>query len=199
MKDDDVTLAANLKALEWYEDSADYYASLCVDSPTEREKERLHVLARIAGEGGTILEVGSGPGADADYLDTLGVHVRRTDATAAFVEMQRARGKDVGQLNIITDDFGGPYQGVLALCVLLHIAKDLHDEVLAKVAGSLAPGGAFLVSVRASQGGDGRDIVWWHRDDFVERLERAGLRVEWEDFHVDTGDDEWLSFVAVKD
>jgi hypothetical protein len=88
---------------------------------------------------------------------------------------------------------------VLALCVLLHIAKDLHDEVLAKVAGSLAPGGAFLVSVRASQGGDSRDIVWWHRDDFVERLERAGLRVEWEDFHVDTGDDEWHSFVAVKD
>ena len=193
-----MTLAANLKALQWYENEADYYASLCggISSAAGRPLRR---LTEIVGEGGTVFEFGSGPGVEADYLESLGVDVVRTDATAAFVEMQRARGKDAEQLNVITDDLGGPYQGVLSLCVLLHISVELTDQVLAKVAGALAPGGAYLVSVRANAG-RGRDIVWWKREeDFAERLERAGLRVEWSEHSVDSDDDAWWTFIAVRD
>lgn len=196
-----MTHAANQKALQWYERSADYYAGLLGPRPPAKLAAPLRKLAELVGAGGTILEVGSGPGRDADYLETFGVRVRRTDATAAFVEMQRARGKDAERLDIITDEFGGPYQGALAYSVLLHVSAELTDQVLGKVAGALAPGGAFLTSVRASHSAsDGPDISWWkHRDDFAVRLQRAGLRIDWDDHFVDSDDDAWWLFIAVKD
>jgi protein-L-isoaspartate O-methyltransferase len=51
-------------------------------------------LDQVAGlaAGGTVLELGSGPGRDADYLESRGAHVVRTDATPGFVDRLRAAG-----------------------------------------------------------------------------------------------------------
>src|SRR5215204_4713560 len=55
------------------------------------------------------LEIGSGPGWDADALEEAGLTVRRTDITQAFIDLQGARGKQVDRLDVINDDLGGPY------------------------------------------------------------------------------------------
>ena len=73
--------------------------------------------------GGTVLEVGSGPGWDADLLEAHGVAVRRTDLTRAFIDLQAARGKVVERLDVTTDELGGPYDAVLALAVLQHVER----------------------------------------------------------------------------
>jgi hypothetical protein len=61
------------------------------------------------------------------------------------------------------DDLGKRHDGVLALCVLLHVTRDATDAVLARIAAALAPGGFFLVSVR--EDGYARATAWT-RDDF---------------------------------
>ena len=143
---------------------------------------------------------GSGPGYDADFVEGLGVHVRRTDATKRFLELQAARGKHGEFLDLITDDLGGPYDAVLALCVLIHVPREQTDQVLAKIAASLRPGGAFLVSMRIGDGEKSGDYhtVYWRRDDFAARLESAGLVLVGDEFNVGRDREEWTTFLAVK-
>jgi predicted TPR repeat methyltransferase len=82
---------------------------------------------------------------------------------------------------VIADDLGGPYDAVLAMCVLMRVGRGQIDAVLRKVAGALRPGGAFLVSVREGSGEVSGDYhtCFWSRAGFAERLAAAGLRLAW--------------------
>ncbi|MGJ9422312.1 methyltransferase [Aeromicrobium sp. CF3.5] len=151
---------------------------------------------------GHVLEIGSGPGWDADQLEESGLTVRRTDITQAFIDLQHARGKEVDRLDAINDDLGGPYDAVVVLHVLQHVEpKDLHT-VLCKVAHALHPGGRFLVSVPRGEGTDwevGASGSSYYRalrtkDEFIDALSAAGLAPEWTDQSPE--DDGWLVVMA---
>lgn len=198
-------LSKNRRTVQSYERSARGYAEAVAPDSFDVVPATLRRLAEIVGPQGTVLEVGSGPGWDADLVESLDVAVRRTDITEAFLEFQAQRGKRVEPLDLITDDLGGPYDAVMALCVLLHVDRALTDAVLQKVAAALRPGGAFLVSVRE---GDGElwelgelsgeyHVTLWDRVEFAARLAAAGLRVDWCKRNVhDEGP--WLTFLARK-
>ena len=193
-------LAKSRKTINAYEDYAERYDALVRHVPNQREQKWLKRLVAITGPGGRILEVGSGPGYDADFVEGFGVQVRRTDATKRFLELQAARGKHGEFLDLITDDLGGPYDAVLALCVLIHVPREQTDQVLAKIVGSLRPGGAFLVSMRIGDGETGGEYhtVYWRRDDFAARLESAGLVLVGDEFNVGRDREEWTTFLAVR-
>lgn len=193
-------LSKNRQTIESYEGYADQYDALVRHIPNPREQAALKRLVTLAGSGGQVLEVGSGPGWDADFLETLGVNVRRTDATRRFLELQAARGKRGEFLNVITDDLGGPYDAVVALCVLIHVSRDQIDQVLAKIARSLRPGGAFLVSMRDGDGEKNGNYhtVFWRRDDFAARAEAAGMSLVWDEFIGGRGDEKWNRFLFVR-
>ena len=193
-------LAKSRQTISAYEDYADRYDAIVRHSPNEREQASLKRLVAIAGTSGRVLEVGSGAGYDADFLEGLGVKVRRTDATKRFLELQAARGKHGEVLDLLTDDLGGPYDAVLALAVLIHVPRDQTDQVLAKIAGSLRPGGALLVSMRNGDGETSGNYhtVLWRRDDFAGRLEAAGLILLRDDFNIGRNTEEWNTFLAVK-
>jgi len=194
--------AENRRTVESYERYARTYAGAVSPRPTGKARQGLRRLAAGLGPGATVLEVGSGPGFDADYLETLGVAVRRTDVTAAFRELQAERGKRIDRLDVVTDDLGGPHDGVMALCVLLHVERADTARVLGKVARALRRGGLFLVSLRAGEGelwergasGDYR-VVLWTRDAFAASLKAAGLDVDWSAASADA-DGSWLHFLA---
>ena len=199
MTDPHDALAANRRTLDSYEGYAREYDEIVGDAPSPDVEMGLRRLIGAVGPDARILEVGSGPGRDADFLESLGARVRRTDATQAFLDIQAERGRQVEHLNLLTDELGGPYDGVMALCVLIHIDRGEVDRVLDKVAGALRPGGAFLVSVREGTGetkGDYHTILW-DRDAFVAHLDRAGLRVTWEHRNAGRDTDIWLTFLAV--
>jgi hypothetical protein len=104
---------------------------------------------------------------------------------------------------VISDPLGGPYDGVLALCVLHHIEREVTDVVLRKVSGALRPAGGFLVSIREGagdhwEGGTGAyRAVLWGREEFIGRLGAAGLTVEWDTRHVHS-EGPWLTILARK-
>lgn len=190
------SLADSQRTIESYEGFADQYSRL--GGPSPDVEAALRRVAEAVGDGGRILEVGSGPGWEADFLESLGVSVRRTDATRRFLELQAERGKQGDLLNVITDDLGGPYDAVAALCVLIHVPRDQIDQVLKRIAEALRPRGAFLVSMRD---GDGETsgkyhTVYWRRDDFAARMEAAGFALEWDEYSVDCDNDGWNTFLA---
>lgn len=194
------SLAKNLQTIASYEDYAEQYNTIVGELPNANGIEGLRRVAAIAGPGGHMLEIGSGPGRDADFLETLGVTIRRTDATQRFLDLQAARGKKGDLLNVITDDLGGPYDAVVALCVLIHVPRDQINQVLAKTTRSLRPGGAFLVSMRDGHGETNGNYhtIYWPKDEFAARIESAGMNIVWDKFNIGGDGDGWNTFLAVK-
>lgn len=154
---------------------------------TATAAELLDAFAANLPPGGSILEIGSGPGWDADYFEARGFSVMRTDASSQFVALQRERGKSARQLNIVTDRLGGPYDGVLMLYVAQHIDDDLLPGCLTKLAASLRPGGSVLLTYRdgdgqsTERGGSGNYHTALRLPAlFRGMLDAAGLISKWE-------------------
>jgi SAM-dependent methyltransferase len=143
-------------------------------------------FARQLGPGGRVLEIGSGGGHDARALEEGGLVVRRTDVTPAFVDLMRAEGYDADLLDPRVDDLGGPYDGVWANAVLLHLARDEMPVVLARLAAVTRPGGTLYLSLKE---GDGeawsthghvsapRHFTYWREQPLRDALTDAGWEV----------------------
>ncbi len=195
---DELSLERTRRNVESYEKSARSYDALCVNDPPPKIAAVLQRFAETLPRPARVLEVGSGPGRDADYLETLGVAVRRTDAAQAFLDIQAERGHPVELLNVVTDALGGPYEGVVALCVLIHVDRGQTDPVLRKILDALKPGGALLVSMRVGEHveDDGYHTVYWTRDGFAERLTTAGFVIDWDLHFVDSASEPWTIYCA---
>jgi 2-polyprenyl-3-methyl-5-hydroxy-6-metoxy-1,4-benzoquinol methylase len=192
----------NARTVESYEVIADAYAR-DTESDTPVLAGGLTKLAEAV-PGAHVLEIGSGPGWDADFLEQAGLTVRRTDITQGFIDFQRSRGKEIDQLDAINDALDGPYDAVVCLHVLQHVESHDLDAVLAKIASALRPGGRFLVSIPLGEG-DGFEIgesgKQYYRAlrteaDFVDLLARAGLTTEWSERSNDDEESGWLCLLA---
>ena len=193
--------SANARTVESYEGIADDYARQTTGARVL--SGGLTRLAEVA-PAGHVLEIGSGPGWDADALEEAGLNVRRTDITQAFIDFQRARGRQADRLDAINDDFGGPYDAVVALHVLQHVEPSDLSAVLAKVAEALRPGGRFLVSIPLGEGAGwevGESGAPYYRAlrseaDFLTALGDVGLRPEWTERSVQHEERGWLCVLA---
>lgn len=194
-------LTPNARTVQSYEDIAVDYAR--ETSGHGVLAEAVTRLAEVVASG-EVLEIGSGPGWDADRLEDAGLRVRRTDVTQAFIDLQRARGKDVDRVDVISDELGGPYDAVLMLHVLQHVEPEDLAPVLGKVAEALRPGGQFLVSIPRGEGSgwevgeSGRSYYRALRtkDQFLDALRRAGFTPTWTDQSPEG--DGWLAVIAAR-
>lgn len=154
-------------------------------------------------EGGHVLEIGSGPGLDADHLESRGVRVTRTDATEAFVDMLRAGGHEALLMDVRSDDLGGPYDGVLADAVLLHLSRSQFEDALGRIRGAVASGGIFAFTLKEGDGdawsdaklGLPRWFTYWNEAPVHEVLARTGWSVLSVD-HVAGHSEPWLYVIA---
>ncbi len=196
--------ANNQRTVEGYERCARDYAAEVDSTPSPTGAAALRQLAAAVAPGNRVLEIGSGPGWDADFLETLGIDVHRTDVTAAFCDVQAERGKRCDALDVLTDDIAGRYHGIVVLYVLQHFERAQLDAVLRKLAQALRDDGALLLSYaegddecwQQGESGDYR-VVRWTREAFDARLAQAGFTVAWE--HAFKGKDQaWRIVLARK-
>ncbi|RIX82313.1 class I SAM-dependent methyltransferase [Acidovorax cavernicola] len=183
-----------------YEASArDYNAIVAGHRPPEIE-DALRRMMQCVPAGGTVLEIGSGTGQDADLVESLGGVVRRTDAVQAFLDLQAERGKEGELLNVVTDALGGPYSAILAMCVLIHVDRAQIAPVLCKVFDALTPGGVFLAAMRIGEGETQGDYqtVYWAKDSFAEALATAGLQMQWDSQWIGRDRVTWANFLACR-
>jgi len=136
--------------LRSYETAAQRYADQSA-APSLALCAFLDLFADTVGFG-RVLEVGSGPGMDAAYLERRGLNVSRTDATPAFVEMMRAAGCEARLLDIRTSDLGGPWEAVLAQAVLLHLDRAQFADALQRIRQAVIDGGVLAFTVKEGDG-----------------------------------------------
>lgn len=180
-------------------------------APTASLRAGIERLAAGVGEGGRVLEIGSGGGRDAALMEEMGLRVRRTDVTAGFVALLREQGHAADLLDPLTDDLrspDGPYDGVWANASLLHVARTDLPVVLARLAAVTRRGGLLHASVKEGVG-EGwsthgsvrapRHFTYWRADDLREAVTGAG----WTDVDVARSDGDgntqaWLEVAAVR-
>ena len=179
--------AYNQRTVAGYERCARDYAAEVSSTPSPEGAAALRQLADAVAPGNRVLEIGSGPGWDADFLQTLGIDVHRTDVTVAFCELQSERGKRCEPLDVLADEIAGHYHGIVMLYVLQHFERAELDAVLGKLARALHAGGALLLSYAEGddehwQHGDSGDyrVVRWTREAFDAHLAQAGFAPAWE-------------------
>jgi len=159
-------------------------------------------LAGMVGDG-HILEVGSGPGWDADHLESRGVCVTRTDATPAFVDLLRAAGHHARRLDVRFDPLGGPYQAILANAVLLHLSRPQLEDVARRAAQAVVVGGVLAFTLKEGDAGAWRKdklavpryFTYWREPAVREVLARTGWSAVSVD-HVAGRKEPWLFVLA---
>jgi len=172
----DVTLAS-------YEAAAGAYLQQS-PPPGLRVQAYLDQIAELVGAG-TVLELGSGPGWDAVYLESRGSRVVRTDAVNAFVDLLLAAGHPARLLDVRVDDFGGPYDAVMANAVLLHLSRDHFVDVLGRARHAVAGHGLFSFTLKEGVGGGWsraklglpRHFTYWRERELRSALEANGWQV----------------------
>lgn len=162
--------------------------------------------------GSTVLEIGSGPGYDATFMETRGARVERTDATAGFVAHLRNQGHAARQLNVLTDELGGPYGMIFAFAVFQHFEDWQFHLALRKCADALVAGGVLAFSCRRGgfpewreRKGMARRLFWyWEPGPLWDAIEHAGFRMATLHQNVAVSQDAdgetktWLLVTAVK-
>ena len=103
-------------------------------------------------EGGTILDLGSGPGINAEYMHSRNFQVIGIDLSEKMVEYARSRYPDIdfrladmAKLPFTAETFGG----ILASYSLIHLRKEMIPSVLAKLYEILKQGGIIYLSVQS--------------------------------------------------
>jgi SAM-dependent methyltransferase len=188
------------RTIQSYEGAAREYNAIVAGRRPPEIEDALRRMMQFVPAGGAVLEIGSGSGQDADFVEALGGVVKRTDAVQAFLDLQAERGKKGELLNVVTDALGGPYSAILAMCVLIHVDREQIAPVLRKVSDALAPGGAFLAAMRIGEGetNDGYHTVYWAKDRFAEELAAAGLRTQWSSQWIGRDNVAWANFLACR-
>ncbi len=169
---------------------------------TERVRPLLDRLADLVGHG-PVLEIGSGPGFDAEYLESRGVRVLRSDATMAFVERLRQFGHEVRVLDARTAELGGPWRGILADAVLLHLSRTQFADFATRANRAVIIDGHLALTLKEGDGegwssaklGLPRHFTYWREPALRTALEAAGwdvLNVE----HVQGNPEPWLYVLA---
>ncbi|TWD75247.1 methyltransferase family protein [Kribbella amoyensis] len=170
---------ANEVTVSTYEQAAELFRS---SIPREPNENLISLVDEAFPSGADVLEIGSGTGRDAAELERRGHRVRRTDAAASFVEMLRADGVAADQVNVLTDELGGPYDLVFADAVFLHFTADQLADVLRK-AVKAAPYLAF--TTREGEGAEWstrfldlpRHFTLWQEGPLRELLASTGWDV----------------------
>lgn len=197
----------NKKTLDAYENGLEAYNAAKIAKVTGSVKEWVDASLNIIPEHGRVLELGSGHGRDADYIESRGFVVERTDAANSFVEYMMRNGKKARLLNALTDYFGTGYDMIYANAVLLHFTPEQFIQVIKKAYLSLRQDGVLAFSVKIGDGSEWsnsklnapRYFTYWNERDLKEIISMTGFEmVFWEEGSTGHDNSDWYHIILKK-
>ncbi len=204
--------------IDTYNQAADIYIQKTVDEVSGLAQVWLDKTLNLLNKDSTILEVGSATGRDANYIDSKGFHVTRTDVSQSFIDYQLEQGKTIRQMDLLKPSTKDKFDLVLACAVLLHFNPNEFDQAMNNVSQLLNLGGIFSFSIKTGEGETQTDhkldapryYNFWNRFDLETKVREFGFEIveviENGDIgYIDTdksysfnGDKKWLHFICKK-
>ena len=164
--------------IDAYDARAASYAALDIN---EAQTESLRAFLACLPAGGTILDLGCGPGLQAKAMQDAGFAVIGLDATPAFVTAAQSVGIDarLGTFDDVTETEA--YDGIWASFSLLHAPRADFPRHLTALAKALRPGGYLYLGMKLGAG-EGRDALgrfysYYSEAELRTALEGLGLTV----------------------
>jgi len=190
------------QTIEWYDNCLEQYV---ISAPLKRNNDEFkqwidRILSNIPSES-AILEIGSGFGRDADYIESLDYYVRRTDASLSMVQLQQETGKDAELFNPLTQEIDGMFDAIFANGVFPHFTDSQAFLALQKLKPNLKPNGIMCASFKIGEGAeiaDGRLRFYWQKADLLDLFGQAGYKIVWFG-HINnaaTDEDQWYTVIA---
>jgi len=160
------------ETLAVYNQQADEYLAMMDDFASKDPHIGKFIVACAAG--GTVLDLGCGPGGYAMQMAQAGLTVEALDASEEMI----ARITDTPGITarVATfDDVAGTdlYDGIWANFSLLHAPRDAFPRHLGDIKTALKPGAPFFIGLKTGSGGH-RDKIGRHYE-YYERAELEGL------------------------
>lgn len=154
MKGDDSSFSdVPRKSADYYDRNMQTYSE-SNQNPADFIDEFLGYL----GKGKDVLDLGCGPGINAEYMRSRDLQVVGIDLSEKMVEHAKSRYQgidfrvsDMAKLSFPADSF----DGVIASYSLIHLAKDMISSVLAKLYEILRGGGVIYISVQTGKSTEG--------------------------------------------
>lgn len=185
-----------------YDDSLYYYQkkSQPISGP-----ERIWIKRSLLGldNNAKILEIGSGLGERSDLIESFGYRVQRSDFSESFINYLKENGKDVLDLDLLTDPL--PQSDMIfASAVLLHFKRNDLGSIFFKINNALNNNGRFVFSLK---GGSGQEVVsqsgmgerffsYYRVDELISLLDSNRFRVY--DLTVSGSKPTWIQITAIK-
>lgn len=144
-------------------------------------------LSSLPSKDSPILEIGSGTGRDARYIEEKGFKVMRSDGSHSFVELLRQKDKDALELNILYDELPPGYTMIYANAVFPHFTARECEHLFKKIYNYLPNHGLFVFNSKQGEGHiwtteklkEKRYIHYWDPAVLVDLLIEIGYKVEY--------------------
>ena len=155
-------------------------------SPDEfKIQERSEFLKFLKAEGReTLLEIGCGPGQDAQFFQSQGFRVLAVDNTPAMVQLTAEKGIPAQVLDCYDlDQINKHFDAVYTMNCLLHIPKRDFDQVLGLISERLNENGLMYLGIWGGENFEGiweqdryepkRFFSFWKTEALLEVLQRS--------------------------
>lgn len=136
-------------------------------------------------EGGRILEVGSGSGRDALYIQSRGYDITCSDAASGFINHLRTLPLKTLEFDLLNDEVPEGYSMIFANAVFPHFTKNETAEAIRKIYSALPKGGVFAFNVKQGSGSlwitekfmHKRYMQFWKPGDIAQLAAKVGFKI----------------------
>lgn len=144
--------------------------------------------------GGTVLDLGCGPGEAARAMAVAGLNATALDASEGMISLVRK----IPKVTAVHADFdwlnhSAAFDGIWANFSLLHTTRETFPNYLDAVAKALKPGGIFHLGMKLGEGAHrdamGRFYVYFTRSEFELMLLERGFEI----LHAKEGEEKGLA------
>lgn len=177
-----------------------------IDEPNADIKKWIDDFLGHLPHGGTIVEIGSAFGRDADYMRLHGFHVQCTDIAPLALEKLKSKGYEAelyDARNAPPVDWQRRFDGYFANAVLLHLTDEAFKTALEYAYDMLKHGGIAAFSVKIGEGDEvstrkmdaPRYFRYYHRPELETIISALPFDILQLDY---TSDENWIVAILRK-
>ena len=174
-------------------------------SSTDFYAEELKTFQRLLPDG-SILEIGSGGGRDAQALVKAGYNYLGTDISSGLIKAASKINPDAKfeKVSIYDLNFPQPFDGFWCAAMLIHIPKSRINEALQAIKRNMRRGAIGFITIKEGIGegleqkteldGGGRFFAYWQNNEFKKVLTSNGFEVIEEEYRPSSERSKWLIY-----